>query len=475
MQRTLIKEDQRKRERRTGIRRAGERQELDAHRKRVDKLQSLLELGQVIGLELRLKEVLVKIAEKATKVMNADRCTFFLYDAEKHELWSTVALGMGEETIRVKHGAGIAGACFLSGEVINLINAYEDPRFEKELDQRTGYATRSLLCIPLHARDGARLGVAQLLNKKEGVFSSEDETFFRTFGNHASVFIEMAQLHQARILALEQSHAELERLNRAKGKALDHLSHELRTPVAVIQGNLKLLKRNLRAQADNGGSARFFETMERHLDRINEIQRETEEMMRSYDETKLEPVQVFGVIKKVIEKARRRASHRNLQFVVDGAEDLILTADRSIIEEALQALLKNAIENTPDEGLVRVEVARRNSYVVLTVRDFGVGITAANQPFIFDGLFHTQDTDLYASKRPYDFLAGGKGLDLHRIKLHSEHGGFGLALESHRCVFIPSDRDICPGRISACPHCSAPEDCHASGSTAFTLTFPAAE
>ena len=85
----------------------------------------------------------------------------------------------------------------------------------------------------------------ELLNKKGGVFTGEDETFLRTFGNHASVFIEMAQLQEARIEVLEESREELRRLNRAKDKALNHLSHELRTPLAIIQGTLRLLRRKL--------------------------------------------------------------------------------------------------------------------------------------------------------------------------------------------------------------------------------------
>ena len=99
-------------------------------------------------------------------------------------------------------------------------------------------------------------------------------------------------------------------------------------------------------------------------------------------------------------------------------------------------------------------------------------ITPENQAFIFDGFFHTQETDLYTSKKPYDFYAGGKGLDLRRMKLYGQRFGFDLSVESRRCNYIPTDRDLCPGKISACPHCQGPEDCLVSGGSAFTLSFP---
>lgn len=212
------------------------------------KLRSLLELGQLIGLDMQLNEMLLRIAEKASEIMDADRCSLFLHDPKTNALWSTVALGMGEQVIRIPSGTGAAGYCFKTGETVNLRDAYMDPRFKKEIDLQTGYHTESMLCLPLFSRAGERLGVIQLLNKKEGVFTKEDEILLRTFGNHASVFIEMAQLQKARIDALEESRAELERLNRVKSKALDHLSHELRTPLSIIQGNLKLLKRKIQAE-----------------------------------------------------------------------------------------------------------------------------------------------------------------------------------------------------------------------------------
>ncbi|MDI7261898.1 MAG: histidine kinase, partial [Thermodesulfobacteriota bacterium] len=99
-------------------------------------------------------------------------------------------------------------------------------------------------------------------------------------------------------------------------------------------------------------------------------------------------------------------------------------------------------------------------------------ITEENQKFIFDGLFHTQETDLYSSKRPYDFNAGGKGLDLLRIKVYGKRFGFDLSVGSRRCLYLPTDRDLCPGTISACPHCRGVEDCSASGGSTFCVSFP---
>jgi signal transduction histidine kinase len=511
-------------DRRKGDRRRAPRRDEDKAREqslleRQRKLYSLLELGQLIGLDLQLKEMLLKIAQKAAEVMEADRCSLFLHDPDSDELWSTVALGMGEEVIRIPSRAGIAGHAFRTGETLNVEDAYQDIRFNKEVDAKTGYHTRNLLCMPLYNRAGVKSGVIQLLNKKDGSFTQEDETFLKTFGTHVSVFIEIAQLQKARIDALEQAHRELERLNRVKSKALDHLSHELRTPLAVIQGNIGLLRRKLQIQGSFTEGEELFKTLEKHIKRLLDIQEETDKIIRSYREleegpiqddldrlwrrletiseippeienhwaalkgwlagylpgrsSSFEPIPLLPFVERVLETTRRLAPHRNLYFHREGGKDLCVLMDPGVVEEILEALLKNAVENTPDEGLIQVLVEQRGEKLILKIRDFGTGITDENQRSLFDGLFHTQDTDLYSSKRPYDFNAGGKGLDLLRLKVYGQRFGFDLAMESRRCIHLPTDRDLCPGKISLCPHCKGLKDCLTSGGSTFSVSFPA--
>jgi signal transduction histidine kinase len=146
--------------------------------------------------------------------------------------------------------------------------------------------------------------------------------------------------------------------------------------------------------------------------------------------------------------------------------------DPNILDESLMGLIKNAIENTPDEGMIRIILEQKGQWIQVKVMDFGVGITKENQRHLFDGLFHTQETELYTSKKPYDFGAGGKGLDLLRIKTYGHRFGFDISEGSQRCLYLPMDRDPCPGKISECPSCKTREDCLNSGGSTFCLSFP---
>ena len=121
--------------------------------------------------------------------------------------------------------------------------------------------------------------------------------------------------------------------------------------------------------------------------------------------------------------------------------------------------------------MMRLTVGERLGKIVLNITDYGIGITEGNQAYIFDGLFHTKETDMYASKKPYHFGAGGKGLDLLRMKVYGQRFDFDLSMTSKRCVHIPADQDLCPGDISKCPHVENANECAASGGTTFTVAF----
>ncbi len=156
----------------------------------------LLEVSISIVAEIHLDPLLIKIMSAATTMLDADRGSLFLYDPKTDELVSRVAGGIAGAGIRFPVNAGIAGECFSSGAVINIADAYNDPRFNPEFDRQTGYRTHSILCMPIVAHGERKLGVMQILNRKGGEFGSADERRLRAFSAQAAVAIENAQLFQ---------------------------------------------------------------------------------------------------------------------------------------------------------------------------------------------------------------------------------------------------------------------------------------
>ena len=154
----------------------------------------ILEVTHELSGELNLDALLERIMGETTELLDADRSTVLVFDAKTNELWSRFAEGMGTTEIRFPAGAGIAGHVFTTGEDENVADPYAHPQFNPEIDHRTGYATESILCMPISGKSGQRIGVTQVLNKHGGSFTAKDESRLRAFTAQISVSLENAQL-----------------------------------------------------------------------------------------------------------------------------------------------------------------------------------------------------------------------------------------------------------------------------------------
>ena len=156
--------------------------------------QRILAVSHDLAGELQLNVLIARIMKAAAELLNAERSTLFVYDAKSDELFSIYAAGMETREIRIPSGKGIAGAVFIGGVLQNISDPYEDPRFDAEVDAETGFRTRNILCAPITNKAGGRVGVAQVLNKREGVFTAKDEARLRAFSAQIAVSLENAQL-----------------------------------------------------------------------------------------------------------------------------------------------------------------------------------------------------------------------------------------------------------------------------------------
>ncbi|MGB5701988.1 MAG: GAF domain-containing protein [Polyangiales bacterium] len=158
------------------------------------KLRALQDISAALGSTLDLGELLEMILDRISEVMEADRSTLYLLDEDTDELWSKVVQGDAVHEIRLKPGEGLAGAVASTGKPLNIKDAYQDVRFDAEWDRRTGYRTRSTLCVPMKNQHGRTIGVVQVLNKHEGYFTVADEAMLTALASHAAVSIENSKL-----------------------------------------------------------------------------------------------------------------------------------------------------------------------------------------------------------------------------------------------------------------------------------------
>ncbi len=156
----------------------------------------ILQLSHDLAGELNLDLLLSRLMHATTELLNADRSTLFLYDKKTHELFSRVAEGLEMREIRIPTDTGIAGAVFQARRTENIADPYSDPRFNKEVDRRTGYHTESILAMPIVNKAGDCIGVTQVLNKHGGRFTAKDEARLGAFTAQIAIALENAKLFE---------------------------------------------------------------------------------------------------------------------------------------------------------------------------------------------------------------------------------------------------------------------------------------
>ena len=482
--------------------------------------EAMLRISMALPEYPDLEDLLYYVNSEVKSLLGAEGSITVLHDEIKEDLFILGAAYDDMDTakrameIRFSMNQLVAGQVIRTGEPMIVNDTSSNRPLHEERDKKLGYRTRNLVLVPLKSSDRI-IGALCAINKKESLFDQTDVEMLSMIAGTVALSVENARFSDE----LKKAYREVTSLNRAKDKVINHLSHELRTPVAILSGSLNILTRRLSALPEESWKP-TLERLQRNLDRVVEIQYQVQDIMenRAYRtkglltsmidecgdelETLLaEELGEKGVIQKIrkrvdelfsvkeavskelrldqevqsrLEQLRPRFAHRELDVAsrLEPTPPIFLPPE--VLEKVIDGLVKNAVENTPDEGRIEVLVRKKNEGAELVVRDFGVGIPEDAQRRIFEGFFTTRDTMAYSSKRPFDFNAGGKGADLLRMKIFSEKYNFTIHMVSARCKFLPEETDVCPGRISQCPFCSGIENCHASGGTTFTVFFPPA-
>jgi phosphoserine phosphatase RsbU/P len=170
--------------------------------RRVTDLQTVLKVTRDLAGTTELTPLLHQIERAALQVLQCERASVFIYDAQTHELYSRMATGVDE--IRFSADQGIAGEAARKSEVIIVADAYADKRFNPEIDRKTGFTTRNMVTFPLRGLDNSTVGVLQVLNKSTGPFDAWDRDLVETLGAQIGVVLQ-------RQLLLEQ-YAEKQRI-----------------------------------------------------------------------------------------------------------------------------------------------------------------------------------------------------------------------------------------------------------------------
>ena len=487
-----------------------------------DDLEMIYRSTMALATTMDLDHLLEVVVNELRTAMETEAAGVLLYDERQDDLfWREIQDERGLITskgaeVRLPINKSISGQVFQSGEPALINDPNDSPNFFKPFETLTGFIIRNEIIVPLHTREKT-IGCLVVINKKDGKFTDDDVHILSSLAGVVALSVENATFFEE----LMTSYRELEELNRVKSKILNHLSHELRTPLAILRGTLITMEKRL-TEKGIAGFDNAIARMNRHIQSLNRLESQVESiMMTGYswekryitgflqsaldlmevqteftpeikraaqmihkwlektfptrnDQLDLIEMQTFGQSMEAFVKEKANSENRRvaINFEMEKGSILIPAHVLQAIEEGL---IRNAIEATPDGGQVDVTGQVRGNRYILKVKDTGIGIPEKDQEFIFQGFYPVQDTEAYSSGRPYSFNAGGKGIDLLRIRMFSELYGFRLYFISKRCPHLLDGGMVFPGNIETCEHCRTLKDCAEKGGSEFMVEFQLAD
>lgn len=159
---------------------------------KVDLYKKIAEFGKQLLADTSLDNAMLLIADQAKDLVNADRCSIFMYDKEADMLWTKLADGIGR--IAISTTSGIAGDTYTKAEAQVVNTPYSDTRFLAGIDKKSGYETKNMITVPIFDSQRVVIGLFQLLNKADGDFSDDDLKVLTFFANYISGTLELSFL-----------------------------------------------------------------------------------------------------------------------------------------------------------------------------------------------------------------------------------------------------------------------------------------
>ena len=369
-----------------------------AAKNKMDRLNLLIEASKIVNSTIELDKVLTLILDVASQSITADRDTLYLVDADTQELWSKVAQGNNMVEIRLPIGKGLAGYVAKTGETINIADAYKDPRFNPEIDRKSGYKTRNVLCMPMRNKDGVIVGVFQFLNKREGSFTSDDESFIDALGVHAAIALDNARMAREMMQG--------ERLS-AVGRMASTIIHDIKNPM----GTLRMYAQVIKKKTGNTEASQLADEIIRQIDRFVNMTQEILDFSRGVSDIHAETVDLLEVMEGSLSFIEKDLAKKNVtvarNFLYTGS--CVMDVEKMV--RVFYNLAGNAADAMPEGGTLTVSTSQRDAMVVVEFADTGQGMPPEIRSRVFEPFF------TYGKKH-------GTGLGLAIVKkiLEDHHG-----------------------------------------------------
>jgi len=336
-----------------------------------DQLDRINKAAHLVNSNVKIDDVLKNIVDVSVSICEADRGTLYLVDKSKNELWSKVLKGNEPKRITLKIGDGFAGWAAANKEIVNIKDASTDSRFNSTFDKESGYVTKSVLCFPIKNKNDDVLGVMQLLNSKNGVFSNLDENFLYALSTNAALALQNADLVEQLL--------KTERIS-SLGKMANFLIEDIKKPILVSKRYAEhLKKKNLSADVIN-----VVDMLLEQLNNIADLVQSTSNYSEGKSVLRSNNVNLSEALNEFNERVDSYVQSMKCKIVTNYEADVRVNIDSKEFYQGFKHIIKNSCEAMPNGGDISLSTKLVNDKVSIIIKDNGVGIPNGFNEKIFE-------------------------------------------------------------------------------------------
>ena len=354
---------------------------------RLDISEALIAVARSINSSLDLECVLKQVMDTATEVLGVKASSLLLENPVTGEMLFHVAEGPKADlirTIRMKPGQGVVGWVFQHNEPVIIPDVSKDPRFESNVDRKSGFVTRAILCVPIRGRDGT-IGVIEAINPANGRhFTDEDVKLCEAIAAQAGIAIENARLHRELIQSERMA---------TVGQTVAGLAHCVKNILNGVAGGEFIVDKAI-ARDDRQGLERGWEMVKRNVDFMKDLVLDLLRLSKPRPPEKVLYADVHELCDSAVDMLSAQADQRGITLTYDRDTQTIEWAlDPAGVRRCLLNLIGNAIDACAEHGgrvTVSAHIGEDAGELHLSVTDNGVGIDDETRKKLFGAFFSTK-------------------------------------------------------------------------------------
>ncbi|MBC8170089.1 MAG: GAF domain-containing sensor histidine kinase [Anaerolineae bacterium] len=369
----------------------------------------------LLSASLRVEALLDYIMDAAAEITDAESASVLLWRTTTQQLFFAATTTKSEESRaligKTIPSESIAGTIFREARTVIVDDVHQDPRHYSRVDEDIQFVTRSLMGVPMISKNRT-IGVLEVVNRRQGTWTEQDEQHLKVLAEEAAVAIEVAQL----VVALQKANNDLSELDKLKNDFIAIAAHELRTPLGVILGYASFLQ-------DEATSPEYGELAAKVMNSALQLRRIIEDMvnLRYLKQKEAELERDAVPLKTLLQDMKYEATtlldaSRHKLVLEPPPDEVRVQVDRLRVVMALNNLMNNATRFTPPGGTITVTWQVQGDEAWIIIQDTGIGIQKGDLEKIFEEFYQVEDH----MTRTHGGL--GIGLSIARALVHA-HGG----------------------------------------------------